>query len=110
MKPTPADAALIIGFDVEWVTEPTDLPDDDDGDGGVDDLPTPAQIPHNLILSYQYGCRYKGREWSGIVYTRAGAGIRYPGKPEAEIAKIPKRIRFADLLAIAIERGITENI
>ena len=71
MKPNPADAALIIGFDAEWVTEPTDLPMMMTAMAGSMTSTIPAQIPHNLILSCKYGCRYKGREWSGIVYTRA---------------------------------------
>src|SRR4051812_2776731 len=54
MKPNPADALLIIGFDAEWVTEAPDLPDDD---GKEDDRPVPEQIPRNRILSYQYACR-----------------------------------------------------
>jgi hypothetical protein len=59
-----------------------------------------AQIPHNLILSYQYGCRYKGRECP--IVTRAGAGIRIR-QAKAEIEN-PERIRFADLLAILSAR------
>jgi hypothetical protein len=108
VKPKPLDATLIIAFDAEWVTEAADLPNDDnDGDG--DDRPNPEQIPHNLILSYQYACRYMGREWSGVVYTRAGAHIRYPDEPEAQIAKLPERITFARLLAIAVAHGMHEK-
>src|SRR5262245_15900338 len=50
VKPKPADAMLIIGFDTEWVTETADLPDDnDDGDcnNEADGWITPEQIPHN---------------------------------------------------------------
>jgi hypothetical protein len=112
VKPRPANATLIIGFDAEWVTETADPPNDDGddgGDGAADHRPMPSQIPHNHILSYQYACRGNGLDWSGIVYTRAGADIRRPGKPPAEIAKLPERINFADLLAIAIEHGIIEK-
>src|SRR5438067_1959057 len=98
-----ADAMLIIGFDAEWVIESADDPDDDDGDGDNSDRPLPGQTPRNRILSYQYACRYNGQVWSGIVYTLTGARMRYPGNSAAEIAKFPKRIRFADLLAIAIK-------
>jgi hypothetical protein len=109
-KPKPVDAMLIIGFDAEWVTKVADRPDDDeDDDGDCDTRPSPEQILHNRILSYQYACRYKGREWSGIVYTRAGARIRYPDKPWAEIEIVPERIGFAALLAIAIADGIEKK-
>ena len=106
VKPKPA-AMLIIGFDAEWVTEDPDLAVDDDGD--EDDPVIVEQIPRNRILSYQYACHYNRHRWSGIVYTRAGARIRYPGKPPAEIMTFPERINFADLLATAIERGIKEK-
>jgi hypothetical protein len=116
VKPKLADATLIIGFDAEWVTEATDIcndddyDDDDDGGGdAVDDRPTPAQSPQNRILSYQYACRWNGLDWSGIAFTRAGASIRSPDMPAAEIAKFPERMRFADLLAIAIQHGIREK-
>ena len=105
MKPKPADAALIIGFDVEWVTEAAELADDD-GEGKTDD---PRQSPHNRILSYQYACRCNGRNWSAIIYTRSGALIRYPSQSAAEIAKHPERLRFADLLARAVEHGVREK-
>jgi hypothetical protein len=110
LKPKTADPILIIGFDAEWVTEPPDPLDDDDTEDGDtdardDERLTPDQIPHNRILSYQYACRFKDREWSGIVYTRAGARLRYPTKPKAEIAKHPERITFAGLLKIAIAHG-----
>jgi hypothetical protein len=111
VKPKPADTALIIGFDAEWVTEAAD-PDDDDDDSGDDvddDRPIPSEIPHNRILSYQYACRCNGLDWSGIVFTRAGASIRFPDMPAAEIAKFPERIRFANLLAIAIQHGIRQK-
>jgi len=66
----------------------------------------PDCLPHNLVLSYQYACRLGGREWTGIVYTRAGARIRFPDLGEADLANYPKRIRFADLLGGAISAGI----
>ena len=110
VKPDPADAMLIIGFDAEWVTEVTNHPDADvDGDCDCDARPSLEQIPRNRILSYQYACRYKGHEWSGIVYTRACARIRYPDKPRAEIEKCPDRIGFAELMAIAIADGIEKK-
>jgi hypothetical protein len=101
---------FIVGFDCEWVNE-VNLPNDDDGDGDgmPDERSGSEQTPHNLILSYQCACRYKGREWSAIVYTRAGARIRYSDQPRAEIEKIPERIGFADLLAIAIAEGIEKK-
>src|SRR6516165_937362 len=110
VKPNPADAMLIVGFDSEWVTE-ANLPNDDDGDGDgmPDERSGPEQVPHNRILSYQYACRHKGREWCGIVYTRAGARIRHPDKPRAEIENIPERIGFAALLVIAIADGIEKK-
>jgi hypothetical protein len=111
VKPKPADSILIIGFDAEWVTEAADLPKDDDDEGdGPDERPTPLQIPHNRVLSYQYACRFRGRDWSGIVYTRAGARIRYPGKSVAAITKLPERIRLADLIASAIAHGIKKKL
>ena len=58
--PNPTDATLIVAFDAEWVS----------------DAPGVGQMPRNIILSYQYACRYHGRAWSGIVYARAGARIR----------------------------------
>ena len=89
------NSILIIGFDAEWVTEAAEPPEDDDGpdnghaDDGAYERLTPEQIPHNRILSYQYACRYQGREWTNIVYTRAGARIRHPDKSEIEIEKLP---------------------
>jgi hypothetical protein len=83
--------AVIIGFDAEWVEE------------------QPSSPPRNLILSYQYAGRYNGRDWSGIVYTRAGARIRYPDASEAEIATYSNRITFGELLGHAIQQGIKEG-
>jgi hypothetical protein len=93
---------LIIGFDAEWVEEPEEPSDDLD----ANDPREPDCLPHNLVLSYQYACRLGGREWTGIVYTRAGARIRFPDLGEADLANYPKRIRFADLLGGAISAGI----
>jgi hypothetical protein len=92
---------LIIGFDAEWIEEPEEPSDDTD----ADDPPDPDALRGNLVLSYQYACRFSGREWSGIVYTRAGARIRYPDLNEQEVADYPVRIRFADLLGEAISAG-----
>jgi hypothetical protein len=107
---------ILIGFDTEWVIGAADPPADDAasevGDaesGGPDEGVPPDQIPHNVILSYQYACRCRGREWTGIVYTRTGARIRHTDKSEAEIEKHPERIRFATLLAIAIQHGIHDG-
>jgi hypothetical protein len=105
---------LIIGFDGEWVTEAPELPDEgetiEDGEtNGRDDRLSPDQIPHNRVLSYQYACRYGDRMWSGIVYTRAGARLRWPDKTEAEIAKSPERIPFTRLISIAIAHGIHDK-
>jgi hypothetical protein len=76
---------LIIGFDAEWIEEPEEPSDDPDAHGPLD----PDALPGNLVLSYQYACRFGGREWSGIIYTRAGAKIRYPNLTEAELARYP---------------------
>ena len=88
---------LIIGFDAEWVEEPEEPSDDPDADDPLD----PDALPRNLVLSYQYACRFEGHEWSGIVYTRAGAKLRFPALSEEELAVHPDRIRFADLLGDA---------
>ena len=92
---------LIIGFDAEWVEEPEEPSDDPDDD----DPKEPGRLPHNLVLSYQYACRLDGREWSGIVYTRAGARIRFPDLSEEELARYQERIKFPDLLGEAISAG-----
>jgi hypothetical protein len=92
---------LIIGFDAEWIEEPEEPGDDPDAEDPQD----PDALPHNLVLSYQYACRFGGREWSGIVYTRAGARIRYPDLNEQEVAGYPGRVKFADLLGEAISAG-----
>jgi hypothetical protein len=86
---------LIIGFDAEWVTEPPEPPDEEgdelEGDGDNDRI-LPDQIPRNRILSYQYACRYGDREWSGIIYTSAGARLRHSERTDAQIAEYPERI------------------
>jgi hypothetical protein len=103
---------LIIGFDAEWVTEPPEPPDEEgdelEGDGDNDRI-LPDQIPRNRILSYQYACRYGDREWSGIIYTSAGARLRHSERTDAQIAEYPERIRFDKLLAAAIEHGIRDK-
>ena len=90
-KKIPVDDTLIIGFDSESTADDAD----------------PAR---NIILSYQFACRFKGREWSGIAYARAGARIVWPGEPEELIQRIPERSGFAHLLSIAIARGIKEKM
>jgi hypothetical protein len=113
-KLEPGKPVLIIGFDAEWVAETLDTTDDEDvvenpdPDGNADTRLAPDEIPHNRILSYQYACRYNGQEWSGIVYTRAGARIRYPQKSE-EISKYPERITFGWVLAAASAHGIHDK-
>jgi hypothetical protein len=92
---------LIIGFDAEWIEEPEEPSEDPDAEDPRD----PDALPGNLVLSYQYACRFGGKEWSGILYTRAGAKIRYPNLTEADLTRHPKRIRFADLLGEAISAG-----
>ena len=103
-KPTSADFEwpLIIGFDAEWIEEPEEPSEDPDADDPRD----PDDLPHNRVLSYQFACRFNGKEWSGIVYTRPGAKIRYPNLSEADLADYTERIRFADLLGEAISAGI----
>src|SRR5437763_1181265 len=81
-KPDNAGLPLIIGFDAEWVEQPPKPGDDPDAEDAV----PPDAYPHNTVLSYQYACRFNGREWSGIVYTQAGAKIRYPDLTEEELA------------------------
>ena len=109
------NSILIIGFDAEWVTEAADPPEDDDGveDGDPNDAAyerlLPNKIPRNRVLSYQYACRYQGRDWTDIVYPRAGARIRHPDMSELEIAKLPERIDFAALLAFAIQHSIHDK-
>jgi hypothetical protein len=107
------DPPLIIGFDAEWVTEPPEIDDwdadDPDADDACDGRLIPAELPRNRVLSYQYACRFKEREWSDIVYTRAGVSIRHPSKSEAEIARLPERVAFGTVLSIAIEHGIHDG-
>ena len=91
-KPEIVGATLIIGFDGEWVTEA--------------DEALPHLIPRIRVLSYQFACLCGGRAWVGIVYTRAGARIRFPERSEEEIAGFPERMQLADLLAVAISEGI----
>jgi hypothetical protein len=106
---------LKIGCDAEWVTETPDMANDDDDcaeDGDLDGEPDPRlppdQIPQNNILSYQYACRYNGQEWSGVLFTRAGACIRHPYKSEAGI-KLPDRFTLGWLLGCAIEHGLHDK-
>src|SRR5215831_16478861 len=73
-KPSRSELPLIIGFDAEWIEEPEEPSDDPE----ADDPPDPETLPQNLVLSYQYACRFAGHEWCGIVYTRAGLRIRFP--------------------------------
>jgi hypothetical protein len=49
---------LIIGFDAEWIEEPEEPSDDPD----AEDRRDPGALPVNLVLSYQYACRFGGRE------------------------------------------------
>ena len=84
-KPSASELPLIIGFDAEWVEEPGEPSDDPD----ADDPPDPETLPCNLVLSYQYACRFDGCEWFGIVYTRAGARIKFPDLGEEELASYP---------------------
>jgi hypothetical protein len=109
---------ILIGFDTEWVNETADPLDHDDSaedgdaadEGDADARLRPDQIPRNRILSYQYACWCKGREWTGIWYTRAGARIRFPDKSEAEIlAKFPERVTIAALATIGIRHGIHDK-
>jgi hypothetical protein len=95
------DFPLIIGFDAEWIEEPEEPSDDPDAEDPRD----PDALPRNLVLSYQYACRFGGKEWSGILYTRAGGKIRYPNLEEADLAHFPERVKFADLLGEAISAG-----
>jgi DNA polymerase type B, organellar and viral len=107
----PPKRPLIIAFDTEWVAERE--PPEPDADEQEDDVePTP---PRNTILSYQYACRFlldPGEEpaaeceWSGIIYTRHARALLNPHLSEGEVAEIPERIKFADLLGQAIARGI----
>jgi hypothetical protein len=112
LKSLSENPILIIGFDAEWVSEPPEPPDeegnafDDSADGDDCEPLPPDQVPHNRILSYQYACRYGDREWSGVTYTSAGARLRHPEKSDEEIAELPERIRFGELLATAIALGI----
>jgi hypothetical protein len=96
-----AELPLIIGFDAEWVEQPPEPSDDPDAEDPQD----PDALPGNLVLSYQYACRFEGREWSGIVYTKPAALIRFPASGEAELARYPDRVKFADLLGEAISAG-----
>jgi hypothetical protein len=100
-KSSTPELPLIIGFDAEWIEEPKEPSDDPDADDPRD----PDALPGNLVLSYQYACRFGGHEWSEIVYTKAGARIRFPDLGERELARYPDRVRFADLLGEAISAG-----
>jgi hypothetical protein len=95
-----SELPLIIGFDAEWIEEPEEPSDDPDAEDPRD----PDALPGNLVLSYQFACRR--REWSGMVYTKPGARLRFPGLSEEESARHPDRVRFADLLGEAISAGI----
>jgi hypothetical protein len=103
---------LIIGFDTEWKTEgpePIEVSEEDaTEDDDAPDALTPSQLPHNVILSYQWACWYRGRGWAGILYTRAGAQIRYPHLEPDEL-KNSERVGFASLLAAAIQQGIRDG-
>ncbi|HMA73163.1 MAG TPA: hypothetical protein VKP67_17030, partial [Xanthobacteraceae bacterium] len=102
---------MIIAFDTEWVAErESPKPDSDEQEDDVD--PTP---PRNTILSYQYACRFlldpgeepaEECEWSGIIYTRHAHRLLHPHLSDQELAEIPERVKFADLLGQAIARGI----
>ena len=100
-KPSSSELPVIIGFDAEWVEEPDEPSDDPDAGEPTD----PAELPQNLVLSYQYACRFAQHEWCGIVYTRAGARIRFPDQPDEKLAAYAERMRFADLLGEAISAG-----
>jgi hypothetical protein len=107
----PPKHPLIIAFDAEWVAERE--PPEPDADEQEEDVePTP---PRNTILSYQYACRFlldPGEEpvaeceWSGIIYTRHAHRLLHPHLSDQELAEIPERVKFADLLGQAIARGI----
>jgi hypothetical protein len=111
---TPFD--LIIAFDAEWVAEPDPPeidPEDDDQDPGPDPKP-----PGNIILSYQYACLFPlspGEEhaaecaWSGIIYTRHARRLLNPHLSEEELALIPERSGFSELLGLAIQAGINQE-
>lgn len=83
-KPAPQ---VIIGFDVEWFTDP-------------------AAPEHNIILSYQYAGRTDSAEWSGIVYTRAAQKLKYPYRPGEDLKKVPIRYSFQALIGHAIAAGV----
>jgi hypothetical protein len=114
--PTPIDPVedpprLIIAFDAEWVEEP-DPPEPEDPEG--EDAAEPAPL-RNIILSYQYACRFvlgpdetpaSNCEWSGIFYTRYATAIRHPEMSEKDLALIPERLGFGELLGRAIAKGI----
>ena len=85
------EAALIIAFDAEWVEEPNPPeidPEDPDEDPGPDPKP-----PGNIILSYQYACRFvlppgeqpaEACDWSGIIYTRHAQRLLHPHLSDQE--------------------------
>jgi hypothetical protein len=77
----------IIGFDVEWCTDPED----------------PAR---NIILSYQYAVRAGGAEWSGIIYTRPAVKFMRPDTSEPDLLAAPERASLGGVMAQAIARGI----
>ena len=57
-KPSTPELQIIIGFDAEWIEEPEEPSDDPD----AEDRRDPGALPVNLVLSYQYACRFGGRE------------------------------------------------
>jgi hypothetical protein len=91
---------LIIGFDAEWVDDPTWVkPAKEDFNSK-----NPAHYPRNIILSYQYACRLGGTQiGQGIIWTRAGAERKFPGLTPAQLAKYPERVKFSDLIGEALE-------
>jgi len=110
------DFRLIIAFDAEWVEEP-DPPEIDGEEPDEDSGPDPTP-PRNIILSYQYACRFVLRpgeepaaecDWSGIIYTRHARRLLSPHLSEEELAKIPERLEFNELLGIAIQDGIKQG-
>jgi hypothetical protein len=110
------DFRLIIALDAEWVEEP-DPPEIDGEEPDEDPGPDPTP-PRNIILSYQYACRFVLRpgeepaaecDWSGIIYTRHARRLLSPHLSEEELAKIPERLEFNELLGIAIQDGIKQG-
>jgi hypothetical protein len=102
---------LIIAVDTEWVAvrEPP-KPDTDEQEDSVGPIP-----PRNIILSYQYACRFllasgeepaKQCDWAGIIYTRHAHRLLQPNLSGPQLSEIPERVKLADLLGEAIDRGI----